>query len=102
MLELEIKFRDKSGNLQAIVIYKDYEVRRVLHKMFLYSSAIVINEVFSEDLDYPVEFIFKGAGWGHGAGLCQIGGLGMSLNGYKTKEILYHYYPGSTLEKIYH
>ena len=101
MLELEINYRDKSENQQTIVIYKDYEIRRVLHKMFLYSSAIVIREVLSVDLDYPVEFIFKGAGWGHGAGLCQIGGLGMSLNGYNTNDILYHYYPGSELRKIY-
>ena len=101
MLKLQINYIDNSGDQQLVVIHKDYEIRRILHEMFLYSSAIIIEEVLSEGSKYPEYFIFKGAGWGHGAGLCQIGGLGMSLNGYKTKEILYHYYPGSKLEKIY-
>ena len=101
LLELEIKYISTSGNQKITIIYKDYEIRRVLHKMFLYSSGVIIDEVFSEESDFPVEFIFRGAGWGHGAGLCQIGGLGMSLHGYKTKDILYHYYPGSELKNIY-
>jgi len=101
MLELEIKYIDSNDNPRSVIIEKDYEVRRVLHKMFLFSSAIIIEEVKREGSDYPDEFIFKGAGWGHGAGLCQIGALGMALNGYKTKNIVYHYYPGSKLKKLY-
>lgn len=101
MLELEIKYIDNKNTPRYLIVEKDYEVRRVLHKMFLYSSALIIEEIKSENWDYPEGFIFKGAGWGHGAGLCQIGGLGMALNGYETDEILYHYYPGSELKKIY-
>jgi len=101
MLELEIKYIDSNNNPQSVIIEKDYEVRRILHKGFLFSSAIIIEEIKSEGSDYPDEFIFKGAGWGHGAGLCQIGALGMALNGYKTDKIVYHYYPGSKLKKIY-
>jgi SpoIID/LytB domain protein len=51
--------------------------------------------------DVPKRFIYKGAGWGHGSGLCQIGALGMSLKGYTTEQILAHYYPGSEYKKIY-
>jgi SpoIID/LytB domain protein len=101
MLELEIGYIDNNDKIRTIVIEKDYEVRRVLHKMFLYSSALIIEEISSGNQDYPEGFIFKGAGWGHGAGLCQIGALGMALNGYKTDKIMYHYYPGSELKKIY-
>ena len=101
MLKLEIKYLDNNNIPRSVIIEKDYEVRRVLHKMFLYSSAIIIEEVKREGSDYPDEFIFKGAGWGHGAGLCQIGALGMALNGYKTDKIVYHYYPGSKLKKLY-
>jgi SpoIID/LytB domain protein len=92
MLELEIRYIDNDDNPQSVIIEKDYEIRRVLHKMFLFSSAIIIEEIIPEGSDYPEGFIFKGAGWGHGAGLCQIGALGMALNGYKTDEIVYHYY----------
>ena len=101
MLKFEIKYIDSNDNPRSAIIEKDYEVRRILHKMFLFSSAIIIEEIKPEGSHYPDEFIFKGAGWGHGAGLCQIGALGMALNGYKTDKILYHYYPGSKLKKIY-
>jgi SpoIID/LytB domain protein len=101
MLELKINYIDTSGLSQSKIIFKDYNIRQALYKRFLYSSACIIEEVKSKGSNYPEEFIFKGAGWGHGAGLCQIGGLGMSLKGYRTKEILYHYYPGSELIKIY-
>ena len=101
ILKLEVNYLDNRNISWSFIIEKDYEVRRVLHKMFLFSSAIIIEEVKREGSDYPDEFIFKGAGWGHGAGLCQIGALGMALDGYKTDKIVYHYYPGSKLKKLY-
>lgn len=99
LLELEIMYLDNSGIQKSIVIFKDYEVRRVLHKMFLYSSAIDI--IIDNKYSIPKSFTFYGAGWGHGAGLCQIGALGMSLAGINAKDIVFHYYPGVELVKIY-
>ena len=101
LLELKIEYLDSDSASKYIIIYKDYEVRRVLHKMFLYSSAIDIEQRYEEDKEVPSKFIFKGAGWGHGAGMCQIGGIGMSLAGYTSEEIVKHYYPGSELKRIY-
>ena len=45
-------------------------------------------------------FTLKGAGWGHGVGLCQIGAAIMSAKGYGYQEILSHYFPGTQLESI--
>ena len=101
ILELEIKYTDTDSVRKSVIIYKDYEVRRVLHRKFLYSSAIDIETLYDQGKEVPVRFVFKGAGWGHGAGMCQIGGIGMSLAGYSSKEIVEHYYPGSSLKKIY-
>jgi len=101
ILELLIEYIDSKGLENSVIIHKDYEVRRVLHKMFLYSSSIDIEAISSSDSPFPDKFIFIGAGWGHGAGLCQIGGIGMSLAGYDTEEIVTHYYPGAGLVKIY-
>ena len=101
LLELEIQYLNKSGTKKTKIVYKDYEVRRLLHPMFLYSSAIVIDKKEADPSKTPEKFIYHGAGWGHGAGLCQIGGLGMGLNGKSAEEIVLHYYPGSKLEKIY-
>jgi SpoIID/LytB domain protein len=49
----------------------------------------------------PGKFIIRGAGWGHGAGLCQIGAAVMGDKGYSYDQILKHYFVGVRLEKIY-
>ncbi|MCK4545336.1 SpoIID/LytB domain-containing protein [candidate division WOR-3 bacterium] len=43
----------------------------------------------------------KGKGFGHGAGMCQYGAIGMASMGYGFREILKHYYHGARLEKVY-
>ena len=43
---------------------------------------------------------FEGRGYGHGIGMCQDGANGMAKEKHSYKEILKHYYPGSTLTKI--
>lgn len=101
LLELEIEYLNHDDTNKSLIIYKDYEIRRLIHKKFLFSSAIVIDPVYIENQQIPSLFKYTGAGWGHGAGLCQIGGLGMSLAGYSTEEIVYHYYPNTILKKIY-
>jgi SpoIID/LytB domain protein len=49
----------------------------------------------------PSSFTFRGAGWGHGVGLCQIGAAVMSYEGYDYRQILEHYFKGASLEKLY-
>lgn len=49
----------------------------------------------------PEYFIFAGAGWGHGVGMCQSGAAGMAHNGFTANEILKHYYPLGTLVSDY-
>jgi SpoIID/LytB domain protein len=44
---------------------------------------------------------FRGAGFGHGVGMCQTGSIGMAESGKSYKEILRHYYPGSVLRKLW-
>ena len=40
-------------------------------------------------------------GFGHGVGMSQYGAEGMSKNGYTYKEILEHYYQGTTIKNLY-
>ncbi|MBN2417336.1 SpoIID/LytB domain-containing protein [bacterium] len=84
--------------VQTVELEGEYLIRRVLHTQFLYSSAFIVEKTGGP---VPDHFLFKGAGWGHGVGYCQIGALGMSLNGYSTEDILFHYLPGSQVTKIY-
>ncbi|HSG27923.1 MAG TPA: SpoIID/LytB domain-containing protein [Candidatus Krumholzibacterium sp.] len=42
----------------------------------------------------------RGGGNGHGTGMCQSGAIMMAREGYSAEQILLHYYPGITLERI--
>ena len=87
--ELEIQ-----GTKSTVTIGKELEIRRTLSESHLFSSAFVIEK--TQD-----GFILKGAGWGHGVGLCQIGAAVMAAKGYTYREILQHYYPHTALGRFY-
>jgi SpoIID/LytB domain protein len=46
-------------------------------------------------------FVFRGAGFGHGVGMCQMGAIGMAAAGRSHTQILAHYYRGSHLHRLY-
>jgi stage II sporulation protein D len=91
------------GSKSTIIIGKELEIRKALSKSHLYSSAFVVDKKMNpaNENKAPESFVLKGAGWGHGVGLCQIGAAVMSTKGYSYQEILAHYFPSSKLEKIY-
>ena len=88
-----------TGDKASVVIGKELEIRRALSPTHLYSSAFVVDA--EGPPEKPDSFILHGAGWGHGVGLCQIGAAVMAENGVDYRKILQHYYPGSTLERLY-
>ena len=99
ILTMKIIGKDVNGNDTSLRINSEYEIRRILHKKFLYSSAFIIETNLNHNNED--NFTLKGAGWGHGVGLCQIGALGMSLDGKTTEEIVFHYYKNTKLKGIY-
>jgi len=100
IIKLQIDYIDKSDKKNSIILNSEYDIRNALHKQFLYSSAITIEQKL-DDNRHISSFKFNGAGWGHGVGLCQIGALGMALDGYSAGKILKHYFKGASIEKIY-
>ncbi|MEJ7603547.1 MAG: SpoIID/LytB domain-containing protein [Kofleriaceae bacterium] len=46
-------------------------------------------------------FVFRGAGFGHGVGMCQLGAIGMASADRTHKQILAHYYRGTHIHKLY-
>lgn len=86
------------GSKKTMTIGKELEIRKALSESHLYSSAIVFEK---EVVDGTTNFILKGAGWGHGVGLCQIGAAVMGDKGYSYNQILNHYFKGALLEKRY-
>lgn len=43
---------------------------------------------------------FRGRGWGHGVGLCQVGAVGMARRGHDYRSILQHYYRGAQIVRL--
>jgi len=90
---LEIK-----GSLRTVVVHRELPVRKLLGN--LNSGAFVIRR----ELDARgrlVAFVFRGAGWGHGVGLCQVGAIGMAEAGFDHRSILRHYFNGAHIAPIY-
>lgn len=88
------------GSLRTLVVGKELEIRRWLSPSHLYSSAFIV-EKLEVQKGIPGRFLLRGAGWGHGVGLCQIGAAVMAGRGYTHSEILHHYFIDATIEKRY-
>ena len=82
------------GTKHTEVIGKELKIRLWLSRSCLYSSWF---EVEKSIQDSVVSFQLSGHGWGHGAGLCQIGAAVMASEGIKYQDILAYYYVGSRL-----
>ena len=99
---LEIVERGESGRLHHVRAWRDgqaqdldYElaIRQIIHPP-LRSSAFT----WSRDGE---DWLFRGAGWGHGVGMCQSGAISQAWQGYDYNRILQHYFPGTRLERLY-
>ena len=88
------------GSLRSLVVGKELEIRRWLSPSHLYSSAFIVEKLKVKE-GIPGRFLLRGAGWGHGVGLCQIGAAVMASRGYTHTEILHHYFIDASIEKRY-
>ena len=82
------------GTKRTVTVGKELEIRRWLSNTHLRSSAFVVERD-------GTDFVLRGAGWGHGVGLCQIGAAMMARQGYNYQQILNHYFPGTVVSKLY-
>jgi stage II sporulation protein D len=98
--QLGILYKTKDGHEKSFRINSQYKIRNALHEKFLFSSAFIWD--YEKDASGKMtKIILQGAGWGHGAGLCQMGALGMALKGYSYEDILKLYYDKTELVKAY-
>jgi len=98
---LVAKQRGSSGRIQTITIVGergsadvsgDLRIRRLLGG--LKSTLFEIKQDGST-------FVLRGAGFGHGVGMCQLGAIGMAEAGRSHVQILDHYYRGTHLHRLY-
>ena len=78
------------GTKRTETIGKELKIRLWLSRTCLYSSWFDVQHVKGV-------WTFTGHGWGHGAGLCQIGAAVMASEGKSYEQILSYYYAGAEL-----
>jgi SpoIID/LytB domain protein len=105
VLNIRIVERRSSGRVRKLLIEteggtKVIEKELPIRRMFDLPSGLFVMDVVrgGSGID-RVEF--RGAGSGHGVGLCQMGAWGMAQRGYTCDAILRHYYPRADIKKLY-
>ncbi|HUJ58058.1 MAG TPA: SpoIID/LytB domain-containing protein [Kofleriaceae bacterium] len=81
-----------TGERGAVDVTGDLHIRRLLGG--LKSTLFAIRR----DGD---AFVLRGAGFGHGVGMCQLGAIGMASAGKSHAQILAQYFRGTHLHKLY-
>ncbi len=105
--DIQILSRGVSGRiirLRVIGEKANAEVERELNVRRLFGglrSGLFKLELSKNRNGTVREFRFRGAGFGHGVGMCQTGAIGMADQGHDHREILTHYYRGVDIRKLY-
>ena len=86
LLELEVLCSHRNVHLIG-----DHEIRSCLAEDMLPSSYFII-EAKPGVNGTAAQFIFIGAGKGHGVGLCQAGAIAMAHDGFDSMKIIEHYF----------
>jgi len=99
--EVVVSKRDASGRAELITIEGERrkQVRGWEFKMIV-GRALGWNVLKSSRFEATRRgsgFFFRGSGFGHGLGLCQQGAHVMARRGIGYRQILEHYFPGTTL-----
>ena len=98
---IEVLERGVSGRARAVrvggatrsdVIHGELRIRQTFGNL---RSSLFVVELHNGGAT------FRGAGFGHGVGMCQTGAMGMAETGKSYREILRHYYPGTVLRKLW-
>lgn len=87
-----------TGSKESLMIEKELEIRRVLSLSHLYSACFIVDAEMAGD-GLPALFRIRGAGWGHGVGMCQIGAGMLAQKGWNCQQILNYYYPGTQISQ---
>ncbi len=87
-----------SGSEQATTVRGELTIRRLFGNL---NSALFELRLEKDAKGRPATWIFTGAGWGHGVGLCQTGAIGRAEAGQSYREILGHYFTGASVARLY-
>jgi stage II sporulation protein D len=104
---IDVLHRGASGRVNKLRIVgrrgeKTVHGELVIRRLFggLKSSLFVV-EPTPDAGGAVASWEFRGGGFGHGVGMCQIGAMEMASDGKSAQEILDFYYKGITVSRIY-
>lgn len=85
-----------AGTLKTVVLSPELTIRKALGGL---RSSLFVHAMTGGGR--PTGYTFKGAGFGHGVGMCQHGAIGMAEKGISFEDILRHYFSGAEVVSIY-
>ena len=105
--KIVVEERGPGGRLRALRVEGTKQTARVLRELpvrkrlkNLRSGLFVVDDERDEQ-GRLVAVVLRGAGFGHGAGMCQQGAIGMAEAGAGYADILRHYYAGAEVKKVF-
>jgi SpoIID/LytB domain protein len=105
--EIEILGRGRSGRVKAIRVRGTRGTVEVPYELPIRGlfgglrSGLFVVDAAKDAKGRVLRWTFTGAGWGHGAGMCQTGAIGRAERGHEYRRILVHYFPGMEIVKLY-
>ncbi len=96
---IEISKRTSSGRVEQITFHGTRQNAKTSGKELreLLGFTVLRSTLFEVQPTEEGNFIFVGSGYGHGVGMSQWGAQSMALDGKGYREILAHFYPGTSL-----
>ncbi len=86
------------GSKKSVLITRELEIRGGMGD--LYSTFFVVDK--QADQQGSLTYVrIRGAGFGHGVGLCQMGAYMMGLKGYNYRQILAQYFRDVRIRRMY-
>ena len=99
--KLVAKQRGVSGRIGTLTITGDKGTADVTGDLHIRRLLGGLKSTLFEVKHEGGVFVFHGAGFGHGVGMCQLGAIGMADAKKTHAEILEHYYRGTHLHRLY-
>lgn len=100
--DIRVAKRGPGGRVEVLELIGTRSTHRLLHELAIRRAFNHLNSgSFTVKQSPDGSVTFRGGGWGHGVGMCQLGAIGRAESGHSYRHILRHYYNGARTEQIY-
>lgn len=106
LTHIEIKKRSVSGRVISLELQTPLQNKGLHNELVIRNafgglwSSLFLMETQKNNSGEIVHIDFKGSGFGHGVGLCQMGAIGRAQSGQSFIDILKAYYPFVNIEPL--